>query len=343
MALTLTEESLKDSHAQDLVAPIMSKLAIIILNYKTPHLVIDCLQSLSSEVDAEHHRVIVVDNASNDGSVDTIQGAIATNGWTDWSNVIPSPVNGGFSAGNNLGIKSIDAEAYLLLNSDTLVRPGAIATLLDTMEQHPEAGLISPRLEWPDATPQISCFRYQSPFSEFIASACTGLLTSLLNRFDVPLDVSERLTTPEWTSFACVLIRKEVIDQVGLMDEGYFMYYDDIDYCRQARKAGWEILHNPAAHVVHLRGGSSSVKSEMANRTRPRPYLYASRSRYFSKYYGPFGLLMANGMWLLGRSVSLLRELVGQKQPHICDHTAQDIWMNWMNPLKPAFVAGKKS
>ncbi|MEM9215070.1 MAG: glycosyltransferase family 2 protein [Cyanobacteria bacterium P01_F01_bin.150] len=319
------------------------ELAIVILNYKTPKLVIDCLHSLASEVDVVRHRVLVVDNASNDRSVDKIQDAIAANAWSAWSEVIASPVNGGFSAGNNIGIRAIDADAYLLLNSDTIVRPGAIATLLETMEHHPEAGLISPRLEWPDATPQISCFRYQSPFSEFLGSAKTGIFTSLLNRFHVPLDVSDFVISPEWTSFACVLIRKTVIDQVGLMDEGYFMYYDDIDYCRQARNAGWTVIHNPAARVVHLRGGSGSVKSEMATRKRPRPYLYASRSRYFSKYYGPLGLVLANIMWLLGRSISLLRELIGQKEPHICEHTAQDIWMNWSNPLKPVFTSGKRN
>lgn len=321
----------------------MIKLAIVILNYKTPQLVIDCLQSLSSEVDAISHRVVVVDNDSQDGSVEKIRGAIATHHWSSWSEVIPSPINGGFSAGNNVGIKAIDAEAYLLLNSDTIVRPGAIAILLETMDKHPEAGLISPRLEWPDATPQISCFRYQSPFSEFIGSANTGIFTSLLHRFHVPLDVSDTPLTPEWTSFACVLVRKAVIDQVGLMDDGYFMYYEDVDYCRQARKSGWKILHNPAARVVHLRGGSGSVKTDMFKRKRPRPYLYASRSRYYSKYYGPFGLVLANGMWLLGRGISLLRELVGQKQPHTCEHTAQDIWMNWLNPLKPALTSGNKN
>lgn len=320
----------------------MMQLAIIILNYKTPQLVIDCLHSLVSEVDSTQHRVIVVDNASNDGSVAAIQGAIDTNSWASWAEVLPSDVNGGFSAGNNLGLKAIDAQAYLLLNSDTIVRPGAIATLLDTMKDHPEAGLISPRLEWPDETPQISCFRYQSPFSEFIGSADTGFLTKLLNNFHVPLPIAEQPCEPQWTSFACVLIRKEVVENVGLMDEGYFMYYDDIDYCRQARNSGWNILHNPAARVVHLRGGSGSVKAEMASRKRPRPYLYASRSRYFAKYYGPFGLFLANGMWLLGRSISLVRELVGKKKPqHICEYMAQDIWMNWLNPLKPALTSGK--
>ncbi|NET09213.1 MAG: glycosyltransferase family 2 protein [Merismopedia sp. SIO2A8] len=312
------------------------QLAIVILNYKTPQLVIDCLQSLCSEVDATAHRVIVVDNDSNDGSVEIIQGAIATHGWGTWAEVLASKVNGGFSAGNNLGIQAVDADAYLLLNSDTIIRPGAIATLLKTLEEHPEAGIVSPRLEWPDATPQISCFRYHSPVSELLNAAATGPLTTLFRHYDVPLPVAEQPITPEWTSFACVLIRKEVIEKVGLMDKGYFMYYEDVDYCQRTRRMGWTILHNPTAHVVHLRGGSGSTKSDVAQRKRPRPYLYASRSRYFSKFYGPLGLWFANILWLLGRGISFLREIIGHKQPHTCQYAEQDIWTNWLNPLKPA-------
>ncbi|MGK7889209.1 MAG: glycosyltransferase family 2 protein [Leptolyngbyaceae cyanobacterium] len=319
------------------------QLAIIILNYKTPQLVIDCLRSLQSEVDAKNHRVIVVDNDSNDGSVETMQTAIATHHWSDWAEVLPSPVNGGFSAGNNVGIKAIDAEAYLLLNSDTIVRPGAIATLLTTLAENPSAGLISPRLEWPDATPQISCFRYHSPISEFVDAAATGLLTKLFQSWNVPIPVSDNPMEPDWTSFACVLIRKTVTEQVGLMDEGYFMYYDDVDYCRRAKAMGWSVLHNPVARVVHLRGGSGSVKSDLAKRKRPRPYLYASRARYFSKFYGIPGLWIANMMWLVGRSVAQLREAVGNKQPHTCQKAEQDIWMNWTNPLKPALIPGKEN
>lgn len=142
------------------------QLAVVILNYRTPQLVVDCLASLVSQIDPQTQQVIVVDNASGDDSVEEIEKAIANNNWQDWVRLLPSDVNGGFSAGNNLGIQAIRAENYLLLNSDTIVRPGAIQTLLVALEQYPEAGLFSPRLEWPDGTPQISCFRDHSPLSE---------------------------------------------------------------------------------------------------------------------------------------------------------------------------------
>jgi hypothetical protein len=171
--------------------------------------------------------------------------------------------------------------------------------------------------------------------SEVIDAARTSVVTQLLHPFDVPLPITDDSFEPQWTSFACVLIRRSVLEQIGLMDDGYFMYYDDIDFCRRARQAGWKIRHLPQAHVVHLRGGSGSVKSDVASRKRPRPYLYASRSRYFAKFYGPFGLGLANAGWLLGRGIAAVRELLGQKEPHTCDRQLQDIWFQWRQPLRP--------
>ena len=308
-------------------------LAIIIVNYKTPDLIIECLRSLQDQIELGCDSVVVVDNASGDDSVKQLKAAVTQNQWQQWVKIVPSEVNGGFSAGNNLGIQSVSADAYLLLNSDTIVRPQAIANLKEAMHTYPQAGLISPRLEWLDGTPQISCFRYHSPVSELINAAATNPISKLLVNYDVPLPVSDMPMNPQWTSFACVLIRQEVIEQVGLMDEGYFMYFDDVDYCHQARDAGWDIVHVPAARVVHLRGGSGSVKKAIAQRQRPKAYLYASRARYFRKFYGYIGLLIANLLWLVGRSISLVREVAGNKEPHACQLEHRDIWLNWKNPM----------
>lgn len=312
----------------------MIKLAIVIINYRTPKLVIDCLQSLVTEIDSSQHQVLIVDNKSGDNSLEILENAIALNQWQSWVRLIASEVNGGFSAGNNIGLKAIEAKAYLLLNSDTIVRKDAIKILLDNFDNHPQVGIFSPRLEWLDETPQISCFRYHSPLSEIIDSASTSIITKMLSSFNVPLPVSEKPIQPQWTSFACVLIRQEVVNQIGFMDEGYFMYYEDVDYCRQAQKAGWEILHIPSARVVHLQSGSSSTKQELNLRKRPPSYLYASRSRYFTKFYGILGLWFANFCWLLGRSIAKFREIINNKQPHTCQFQEQDIWINWLNPMK---------
>jgi GT2 family glycosyltransferase len=319
----------------------MIKLAIIVINYRTPKLVIDCLQSLVTEIDFAQHQVVIVDNKSGDDSVEILENAIAENQWQSWVQLITSPVNGGFSAGNNLGLKAIEAEGYLLLNSDTIVRKDAIKILLKNFDANPKIGIFSPRLEWLDEIPQISCFRYHNPFSELIDGAATSVITKIFNNFNVPLPVSDEPLKPQWTSFACVLIRRKVINDIGLMDEGYFMYYDDVDYCRQAQKAGWQILHLPSARVVHLRGGSSSTKTDVKQRKRPASYLYASRSRYYAKFYGILGLWFANFCWLLGRSIAKLREIINNKQPHTCEFQEQDIWLNCLNPLQTETINKK--
>ncbi|HIK38796.1 MAG TPA: glycosyltransferase family 2 protein, partial [Geminocystis sp. M7585_C2015_104] len=309
-------------------------LGVVIINYRTPQLTVDCLQSLAGEIpQLPPTMVAVVDNNSGDDSMAIIQKAIQENNWQPWIVLIPSSVNGGFSYGNNLGIKAIHAENYLLLNSDTIVRPGAIKILLSALTEYPQAGIIGPRLEELDGTPQISCFRYRNPLGELINAAQTGIITKTLSRYNVPLPVTDNPTFVQWVSFACVLVRRQVIEQIGLMDEGYFMYFEDVDYCRRAKEAGWGVLYYPHARVAHLRGRSSSVKEDIAAKRRLPPYYYASRSRYFAKFYGVFGLWWANLLWLAGRSVSLLRELVERKPTGVCEKEALDIWTNWLNPL----------
>jgi GT2 family glycosyltransferase len=310
------------------------KLAVVIVNYKTADLVMQCLESLLNQLAGIDARVVVVDNCSQDTSVATLKDWIASHDDANVVELVESKINGGFSAGNNIGITAVDADYYLLLNSDTIVRPGAIAVLLETADAHPEAGLVSPRLEWPDGTPQESCFRYLSPMSELIGAAQTGPITAILKSFDVPLPARDTMVNPDWTSFACVLVRREVVNDIGLMDDGYFMYFDDVDYCRRARKAGWDILHNPKARVVHLRGGSSPVKQRTLERKRLPRYYYASRTRYFFLAYGWVGLTLANLLWSLGRVVSKSRELLERRGPGVPDKQWLDIWTNWLRPEK---------
>lgn len=314
--------------------PVRKRVAIVIINYRTAPLVLDCLETLASEIDPAEDRVVVVDNASCDGSLQRLHTAFWERGWSEWAKLVPAERNGGFSAGNNIGFAAVDADAYLLLNSDTQLRPGALQGLLHALEQHPEAGLVSPRLEWPDGTPQESCFRYPSPASELMRAARTAPVSSLLRRFEVPLPVSDRPMNVPWTSFACVMIRREVLDTVGRMDEGYFLYFEDIDYCRRAQRAGWTILHWPRARVVHLRGGSGPVKTAHAQRTRLPRYYFESRARYFAKFYSIPGLWLTNAGWLAGRCVAFARELVGHKQPHVCEREGVDIWTSALHPLQ---------
>lgn len=324
------------------------KLLIVIVCYKAADLTIECLRSLSAQIDdVPGAKVAVCENGTGEDSVRELETAIEREGWGDWVWLKPIHPNRGFTGGNNailrdaLGWEDVP-EYFLLLNADTIVHPGALAALVEGAERHPGAGIVSPRLEWPDTTPQISCFRFHSPWSELIAGAQTGPITQLLQRYDVPIDVTEESIEVEWTSFACALIRRAVLEEIGLLDEGFFLYFDDPDFCRRAVNAGWRVRYWPTARVVHLRGRSNPVKSLTAERKRRPSYYYASRSRYLAKYYGRAGLWASNLLWTLGRGVSLARELAGRKEPHTCECEWRDIWHGALRPLRAAHLEQRR-
>jgi N-acetylglucosaminyl-diphospho-decaprenol L-rhamnosyltransferase len=312
----------------------LGALSICILNYKTPQLVIDCLASFLPDL-AGDAAVVIADSCSQDGSVEKIGAWLKGNDGAGRCRLIALPVNGGFSAGYNAAMKAARADFYLLLNSDTVVRPGAIARLLEAAAEYPQAGLFGPRLEWPDGTPQISCFRDHSPFSEVINAARARQVTALLRRFDVAIPLSALDIRPQWISFAAVLIRHEVPAFAGFLDEGFFLYFEDCEYCHRARKAGWDMAHVPEARVVHLHGQSTQVESMITTARRLPRYYYASRTRYFRLRYGFAGPTLANLGWCLGRLVSKSRETFGAKKPHLPESAWKDIWTNWSKPLGP--------
>ncbi len=314
-------------------------LAVVILNYRTPGMTVDCLETLEPELASRGDaRVYVVYNASGDGSAGQIDAAIQSRGWSGWCELIRSDTNGGFATGNNAGLRKARADGgfrfALLLNSDTLVRKGAIDELLNAAEKNPDAALIGPRLEWPDGRPQVSAFRFHSPITELINAAAIGVITKLLSRFSTAMGAPDQPMQPQWVSFACVLVRKEVFETAGLLDEGYFMYFEDAALCRSAKRAGFSALYWPAAHVVHLRGGSGPVKSAAAQRKRLPAYFYASRSRYYASFYGRPGLWLANALWLIGRALSWCRERLG-RGPHNAEKAPRDIWTNALDPFRP--------
>ncbi|QIL90632.1 glycosyltransferase [Microbulbifer sp. SH-1] len=309
------------------------KLSIVIVNYKTPQMLIDCLESLLPELHTMNAacgeaRVVIVDNKSNDDSVAQIAGWLsAQNPFTQTRiTLVESPRNGGFSAGNNLGIAEVAACYYLLLNSDTIVRPGAITTLVKRMEGDCRLGALGPRLEYLDGRPQVSRFRRRGVTSELIRGAQLDLITRIFRAKNTAIELDEPEQEIDWISFACVLLRADVIAQVGDMDEGFFMYFEDIEYCLRIKSAGYAIKQELDARVVHLRGGTSSVKRNDSNQQRIPAYFYQSRSRYFTLLGGRRKLFWANIAWYTGRLLRLCkrvaRSTVGPSIP--CEWA--DLW-----------------
>lgn len=311
-----------------------ANLNVILLNYRTPNFVVDCLASMEHEICCYQEgrvQVIVVDNNSGDGSCKIINEAIEKNGWNDWVRLVESSRNVGFAAGNNLGIRTCKADAYILLNSDTLVKPGLFAELTRAMRERPDAGLIAPSIVDQNGNPDVSAFRWIRPAGEFFRSSGIGLLTRLLPRYDVIYPVREEgsMAEPDWVGFACVLIRDEVIEQVGYLDEGFFMYFEDVDYCRRVRNAGWKILYWSSAKIVHFLGGSSGFTSSRGRRKRAPEYYYISRSRYFKKHFGQWGLLVANVAWMLGVPLAMLKEVVMSRNAGLRERETLDNWIGF--------------
>ena len=236
------------------------KLAVVLLNYRTPDLIVQCLESLVPQIDPDQARVVVVDNHSEDGSAAKIQAAVRDNDWSERVTVLESGHNGGFSFGNNYGVRRIDAELYLLLNSDTFLREGALAELVGAADQHPQAAMLSPRLEWPDETPQESTFTFHRPAWELIHSAGTGLVSKAFRRYTVARPVCDRPSDFEWTSFACVMIRKSLLEKLGGFDEALPVEGNDVDLCLRLEELGYRQVIPPEAILFHHESRSRDAR-----------------------------------------------------------------------------------
>jgi N-acetylglucosaminyl-diphospho-decaprenol L-rhamnosyltransferase len=303
-----------------------SELALVILNYRTARLSADCLDSIAAQIEPGV-RAIVVDNDSRDGSAMRLEEHIFARGYQRWAQVVRSLRNGGFAAGNNAGIAACHAQTYVLLNSDTLLRPGALAELRSALALHPDVGIVGPSFEDAVGRPLDSCFHVDPlPLGELARAAKTSTVSRLLRKYERPPERGAHVCRPAWLPFACVAIRREVFDTIGPLDEGYFMYFEDVDFCRRARAAGFATLYWPRARVVHLIGQSSQVTVEGGAHRRAPRYYYAARTRYFRKHFGRSGLLSANVAWLAGRVLSATREVVQPSYRAVRDGELWDIW-----------------
>lgn len=286
----------------------MKSLAVVIVNYRTADLTCGCLDSLQPEIaDLPGGEVCVVDNDSGDGSADALARFIDERSFGGWVRLMRSPRNGGFAAGNNLALRELLAEGrqrvFLLLNPDTCVRPGALRALLDRLDSSPSAGVVGSRLENPDGSPQCAAFRFPSPMSQLDLGADLGLIRRLLGRWAILSPESDVAQRCDWVSGASLLIRREVLEAIGLMDEGYFLYFEETDLCFRAARAGFTCYSEPRSRVVHLEGQATGfADSRNRNRRLPR-YWFDSRRRFMLKSYGFLGAAAADLAWLLGRAL----------------------------------------
>jgi N-acetylglucosaminyl-diphospho-decaprenol L-rhamnosyltransferase len=228
----------------------MPDLAIIIVSFNTRSDLEQCLASLHQPSPSVSHEIIVVDNGSTDGSGD------AARRWPD-VRLIETGANLGFARANNMGIRASKGEYLLLLNSDTIVPPHAVDLLLDELRRDRTAVVIGPRLVGPDGRAELSFGSMIGPFNELRQK----VLVRGHEKGVAPISASvERMTRrpgfPDWVSGACLMVRRQEAEAVGLLDERYFMYAEDVDFCAAIRARGGQVKFVPNVTVVHHRGRS---------------------------------------------------------------------------------------
>lgn len=283
-------------------------VAIVIVNYRTADLTAACLGSIARQLgELPGLRVVVADNASGDGSAERLEQAIERWRWGAWASVLPLERNGGFAYGNNAAIRALLAgpgafDYIMLLNPDTVCAPGAIRSLVEFMESHPRAGIAGSRLENAEGRVECSAHNAPSPLGELESTAGIGPISRALRRHAVSPPARGEAHECGWVSGASLMVRTQVFEQVGLLDEGFFLYFEEVDFCLRARREGWQVWFVPGSRVTHFEGAATGIGG---GRRRPG-YWYDSRRRFFVKHFGVAGLVLADALWALGRLLFLL-------------------------------------
>ncbi len=297
------------------------KVLVVVLNYRTPDLVVRCLESLRHEVERiGSMHVVVTDNASGDRSVEIIGSAIEAGQWS-WCTLMPLPDNGGYSSGNNAGIQpylhtSEGLDYVMLLNPDAYVHEGAISALLEFMEGRPDVGIAGARVLDGDGQQVHSAFRFPSAASELVDGFKLGVLTKLLSKRKLQPDLGDEPMPVDWVSGSAMMIRRKVFDEIGLLDDGYFLYFDEVDFCFRARQAGWPAHYVPDSVVTHLAAQATGITDERQEPHRYPDYWFESRRRFFVKNRGKLQAMLADLAFLAGYTTFRIRRVI-QRKPNV--------------------------
>lgn len=297
-------------------------LTIVIVSWNVRDLLHLCLQSIAAQTRRHPHdpawelgerlvEVIVVDNASTDGSPEMVHAEFPE------VCLIINDENRGFTAANNQGLAISQGQYLLLLNPDTEVVGDALEVMLAYMETHPEVAGLGPRLLYPDGSPQPSRRRFPTFATALVESTVVQEWwgdNRILRRYTMADTLDEAIQPVDWVVGACLLVRREAYQQVGGLDEGFFMYSEELDWCRRLKDAGWQIVYLPAASILHHEGKSSE-------QVVPARHIHfqSSKVRYFRKHHGTLQAGALRWFLLATYVYQMFREgvkwLVGHKRP----------------------------
>ncbi len=287
----------------------MLDLTVVVVNWNVRDLLRRCLHSVLAH--AIRLEIIVVDNASSDGSAAMVRAEFPS------VRLIANEENRGFTAATNQGLALAQGRYLLLLNPDTEVVGDALATMVHYMDAHPKVGALGPQLRYPDGSRQPSRRRFPTFATALVESTVIQEWwrdNRFLRRYYMADTPDDAIQAVDWVVGACLLVRREVYDQVGGLDEGFFMYSEELDWCRRIKEAGWQVVYLPTATIIHHEGRSSE-------QVVPARHIHfqSSKVRYFRKHHGALQAGLLRRFLLATYLYQLVREgakwLVGHKRP----------------------------
>ena len=304
-------------------------VAVIIVTYKTAQLAIDCLSSIQAQRDQPGLFVTatVVDNSKED--YDAINRAVQASHWSDWVQLCCPEKNGGFAYGNNVGVKlareASNPDYIHLLNPDTVLREGAIASLVQFLETHKEVGIAGSSFENLDGNDWPFAFRFPTMLSEIEEGLQLGVASRILKGWVVARTMGQMTEQVDWVPGASMMIRRAVFDAVGGLDDRYFLYFEETDFCLRAKRLGFQTWYVPASRVMHIAGQSTKVTEREAEARRLPPYWFESRRRFFVMAYGLSYAILADLCAVLARAIGAIKRFCLRQRSGGVPHFITDV------------------
>jgi len=274
----------------------MKDLAIIVVNYNTSHLLERMQSAIKSNYANLSLQIILIDNASNDDVVQFCE----KNPEIDF---IQSPVNIGFGRANNIALEKVDSELVLLLNTDAFLSQDTLQKSVDYIKKNHTCGVLGVKLTGEDGTLQPSCRFFPTAFNIFLQTAGFAKYFARVKMIDDPKIDYTKVQKCDWVPGCFYLTRTDIVRTIGLFDERFFMYYEEVDHCKRVKEKGWEVHYFPDTKVIHLGGESSKIVGEVTETGKQlNEFQIESELLYFRKHYG----LLYVGIHTVLMSVALL-------------------------------------
>ncbi|WP_417524646.1 glycosyltransferase [Marinovum sp.] len=310
-----------------------SRILCILLNWRTAEMCTRAARAAVTALEGLDAELVIVDNDSGDGSFEQLTAFVADQAWPH-VRVIASGRNGGFGAGNNAGIRAgradgQEADYLYILNPDAFPEPDAIRVLADWLDAHPQVGITGSLIANEEGGQEHTAFRFPTIASEFEHAIRFGPVSRLLRKSRVPIDLPKAPQRVDWLAGASMMMRREMVDQIGLFDETFFLYFEETELCLRAARAGWQTVYLPQSRVTHI----GSVSTGMKRWTRIPRYWLDSRLYYFTKSHGAGYAALATLSHAVGGVIWRLRKLVQRKPDADPPHFLGDLVAHHLRAL----------